>query len=571
MSCACNAVSLQFACAPSSVWAIFVDRARYGEWYGYPRALEMTAVEPDFLLGGKVSFKGAGGISVITAFEPERRFALSNGTESNEFAITPCPGGCAVTLQTTLNGHLQWNGTEKARESANLEVLRRLRRVAGIDTPTGENEQAGSVVVERELPAAKRFFSSLALGYRNPLERHSAGNEGSVELARLIDNTEADVVIHRRAATVGIVLAIALIAAVLFSTSMPMSSVVPSSGLSVLESIDVDKSHAEQLYIGQRKADVELLLSCAGTRIEANEYSYSSPDGGEIIHVIYDPYGRVRSFAFANLRRCERTLELPIRELNSVISANMTVSQCEEVIGHSVSYFMVDKSGKMTLKFGKTELARGFFDTLPGSQLEITLGETSRSAYAQYYYAGEYSGDLPLTAEGDRLSRQYSNDSFYAYDRAAYYRVYMICGLSREQAQALLGTGGSESYADRRSVTVSYFGRNAASDEAQYRYRYDVTYNTDEIAQKVTLRNSSLYSKNNVLLAEDEYNITKGMTLAELERELQILPTWVEIDSQTLTLGYGSSQDDYVSRELRCELTVRLAAEDMTVESFSFK
>ncbi|MDO4566910.1 MAG: SRPBCC family protein [Oscillospiraceae bacterium] len=208
MSASCDTVSLEFGCSPEQVWAVLTDAARYGEWYGYPRSLEIVEVDPAFTAGGKISFKGLRGTSVITACEPGEHFAVSSSTETNDFSISPTAEGCRVSLFTTLNGEIDWSGTAAARSRANREMLHRLRRAAGIEKereselplPKPEAPQRGSLI--------KNVFSGMLLGYKNPLKRRAGAARDSIALAQLIDNTEADVVVHTNAALAGLALAL---------------------------------------------------------------------------------------------------------------------------------------------------------------------------------------------------------------------------------------------------------------------------------------------------------------------------------------------------------------------------
>ncbi len=575
MSASCETVSLEFGCSPEKVWSVFTDAERYSEWYGYPRTLEVVSAEPSFTAGGKLSFRGMRGTSVITAFVPCTNFAISSSSETNVFAIAPAESGCRVSLTTSLNADDGWRGTAAARSRANREILHRLRRAVGsesdpdIEPPQSAPEEPGRSSL------FKTFLSGLLHGYKNPLARRSGGAQDSIDLANIIDNTEADVVIHRNASTAGFALAALLFAALSIAVRFPLVDVVPSSGLSVYNSEQVDKTHAEQLYIGQSKESVELSLSCAGTRLDANSYVYYSElgtSGGERIYAVYDAYGEARSLAYIDPVRANRVINPEITDLSEKLAAVTTIAEVESACGYELSSFKTDKSGVSVIRFGWLDTARGVFDELPTGELEITLSGGGHGAQAAYYAARDPENPFPATVWDDKLTRQYNNNSYYIADRAAYERLFLLLGLKREQANLLLGTEGVD-YANlyAGAVICSYSARSAVSDEAQYRYRYDVTFNRAGEAYRASFRNRSLAQRDKVLLERSEYDLRDGMGLFELYGELGILPTYAELDAGKIVLGYGAASNEYEDRVLYCELTVELDAETRTVTDLAFR
>lgn len=575
MSASCETVSLEFGCSPEKVWSVFTDAERYGEWYGYPRTLEVVSVEPSFTAGGKLSFRGMRGTSVITAFVPCSSFAVSSSSETNVFAISPSEDGCRVSLTTSLNADDGWRGTAAARSRANREILHRLRRAAGSESGSDSEPLPSAPEEPGRRSLFKTFFTGLLHGYKNPLARRSGGAQDSIDLANIIDNTEADVVIHRNASLAGLALAVILFAALGVAVRFPLVGVVPSSGLSVYNSEQVNKAHAEQLYIGQSKESVELSLSCAGTRLDANSFIYYSelgPSGGERIYAVYDAYGRARSLAYIDPVRAKRAINPEITDLSEKLASAATIAEVERACGYELSSFKTDKSGVSVIRFGRLDTARGVFDELPTGELEITLSGGSRGAQAAYYPARDPDDPLPSSVWDEKLTRQYNNDSYYIADRIAYERLFLILGLDREQVDILLGTEGVD-YANlyAGAVISSYSSRSVASDEAQYRYRYDVTFDRSGEAYRATFRNRSLTQRDKVLLDRDEYELREGMSLFELYSELGILPTYAELDSDEITLGYGMAGNAYEDRALYCELTVELDAETRTVTNFYYQ
>ncbi len=107
-------------------------------------------------------------------------------------------------------------------------------------------------------------------------------------------------------------------------------------------------------------------------------------------------------------------------------------------------------------------------------------------------------------------------------------------------------------------------------NEAIYRYQYNVTFNYEDIASKVTFRNGWLETRDNTLLDADAYRLREGMSLYELYREMNMLPTYAEYDGTVLTLCYGRYEDIGASTANSYNLTVELDAATSAVTRFSF-
>lgn len=574
MSASCETVSLEFGCSPEKVWSVFTDANRYGEWYGYPRALELVEVEPSFTAGGKLSFGGMRGTSVITAFVPYTNFAISSSAETNVFTVTASESGCRVSLTTSLNSDDGWRGTAAARSRANREILHRLRRAAGIESEPAKEALPDIPEAQRPGSLLSSFFSGILHGYKNPLARRKGGAQDSIDLAQIIDNTEADVVIHRNAALSALALCALMFAVISVSVRFPLADVVPSSGLSVYNSDKVNKTSAEALVIGQTKESVELALSCAGTRLDANKFVYFSEEGradGERIYIVYDAYGEVRRFAYIDGERAQKKLSPEIKDLTAALGSVCAVADAERACGYELSSFWTDKSGVSVLRFGLLDSARDVFDALPSGELEITVDANNKTARASYYAACDTNDPLPDAVVGKKLTRQYNNTDYYIADRLAYGKLFLTPGLNRSQTDALLETEGVEYMRGYNGATIyTYSMRSAAADEAQYRYRIDVTFSRDDAATRAVFRNRSLALREDVLFDEDEYRLERGMTLDALTRELGILPTYAALDGDALTLGYGAALNEYEARELRCELTARLDAKTLTLTDYYF-
>ncbi|MEG2083507.1 MAG: hypothetical protein RRY38_02780, partial [Oscillospiraceae bacterium] len=538
LNASCDTVTLDFACAASAVWSILTDRSSYGEWYGYPRMLTLDTVEPAFAAGAKLRFRGSRGTSVVTVFEQGTKFAISSSAESNEFIISETENGCRVSLTTSLAGDIDWSGTAKARARANRDVLRRLRRLAcssgeteaePLPVPTMAEERDGTLI---------GVFSGMFHGYKSPIIRRRSAARNSLDFSAIIDNTESDIVIHLNAAIAGFIMCALLFTTLFFAVRFPLSDIVPSSGLSVYASANVDMTHAKLISIGQTKDKLERMLSCAGVRLAPDQYVYRSSDSlyelsdDRRIFVVYDAYGCVRRFAYIDYKLALEPLSVPISNVRTRLSATMTVEIAENTVGTKAASFMKDKNGVTLIHFGKIDTSRSVFDTLPIAQLEVTLDSATKTADAQFYFAVDPNNPLPNKLYTEKLMRQYTIANYYLADRAAYERIFLLLGKTHQQVDAVLVTEGVDYVlAANNSVICSYSCRNPVADEAQYRYRYSVTFDATDVAYTVTLRNRWLERRENVLLPREDYSIREGMTLYSLYSELGILPTSAYFDA----------------------------------------
>ena len=571
----CKAVSLDFPCAASAVWQVLSDASGYQNWFGYPDA--RAVAEGAVSLGGKLRFKNIGGTTIVTALEPGARLELSTGAYRDLFTLEDTQSGCTVTLVTACSGNPGWNGTEAAREATNRAILRRLKAaVLGGEAEDAERQAARPAPKERGV--LKSVAANLLHGYKTPiLLRKPTAFDDSVELANIIDHTEADVAIHLRAAIAALALCVALFSVLFVCGDFERSDIVPSSGLSVIESDSVNRENAELLYIGQGKNNLELMLSCRGVRLSQDEYVYSSEErdaSGEsvrVIYVTYDAYGNVRRFAFVDRALSRRPLEIKITDVGLLLDARMTVAETERFVGAPVSAFTVDKSGMTTVFFGILDTGRDLFDSALTSELMLKIDRAGNNVQSLYYAAYDPENPMPYDELDREYRRQYSNLTYFLADRAAYERIFLLAGKTRQQADAILGTEGVDYVATYDlSVICSYSCRSAVVDEALYRYQYNVTFNYEDVASKVTFRNGWLEAKDNMLLDYESYALQEGMSLYGLYRAMSMLPTYAEYDGVSLILCYGSYEDIGASTAYSYNLTVELDAASRTVTAYSF-
>ncbi|MEG0913297.1 MAG: hypothetical protein RSG53_06785 [Oscillospiraceae bacterium] len=578
MSISCEAAVVAFTCPANTVWQALTDASTYDKWYGFPNPRSLVKVDPEFSLGAKLTFENILGSTIITVFEPIHAITLSTGINSDEFTITESEHGCRVSLVTALNGSLGWNGTDKAKSRTNKEILRQLRSLICNDDTSFEAEQLVQPVPEKERGMLANIFSSMFYGYKNPLKlKRTTAIGDSLSLSTIIDNTEGDIIIHLRAMIVGIFLMLTLFAALFMCGNFESSEIVTSSGLSVVESEKVDKQGALGIYIGQSRTELELMLSCRGTRISSSEYVYYSidrnSDGENLkqIYVTFDAYGGVRRFGYLDLVRCRDILPVAVKDYGLVLNPAMSISDIEKSIGAQLSAFWCDKSGLTIIHFGTLDVSRSIFDPTLTSELVVKQSKTSPVVLTQFYNRFDPLNTLPIYTLNKQYKRQYNNVTYYLADRAAFERIFIIVGKTREQVDAILGTEGvnyAATYND--GILCSYSCRSTVLDEAAYRYCYNVTFYTDDIAAEVSMQNGYLENRSDTLLDYSSYSIHEGTTLYELYSTMGLLPTYSVFNGQTLTLCYGQRHDGHGSTPYLYNLTVKLDAATLTVVDYSF-
>ncbi len=580
MSSPCEPAVLEFPCAAAMVWQAFCDSASYERWYGFPNPHALCAVEPEFSLGAKLTFDGMASSTIVTVFNPGAAITLSTGTGDDAFTLAESERGCRVTLVSSLNGKLDWHGTAKAKSRTNKEILRALRTVVCEDQSFTESEQDTAVeTVPREQAKRLNLVSQLFYGYKNPLKRRrNKMIDDSVALSNIVDNTEGDVVVHLRAAIVCILLAGVLFAALGIANGFERSDIVTSSGLSVVESYNITLENAQRIAIGQSKTELELMLSCRGTRVTSTDYIYYSAErslsGTSLaeIHVTYDAYGNVRRFGYIDHVHSGEPLPIPIADYTATLNTDMTPQQAGETLGAPVSAFWHDKSGETTVFFGILDTARSLYDGTLTSELVVQLDANDADPVRNlYYYPYNPRNTLPFDNLDKQFRRQYSNVTNYRADRAAYERIFLLVGLERRQVDAILGTDDVEYAPAVAAGTLCFYQtRNLFTDDEAARYRYTVTYGFEDIAQEVAMQNGYLEARENTLLDYDSYAIYEGSTLFELYSTMGLLPTYVVYDGVTLLLCYGQRAEGRAKIPYLYDLTVELDAATMTVTGYSF-
>ena len=165
--------------------------------------------------------------------------------------------------------------------------------------------------------------------------------------------------------------------------------------------------------------------------------------------------------------------------------------------------------------------------------------------------------------------RQYSNIVQYDTDRAAYRRVYILQGKTKEEADILLGMAEdiAEIQLNEEETQYTYFCNRGNEG---YRYSY-TTVVRDGIVISVYMRNHHLGVVKDTLIADpEEYSIKSGDSLFGLSAKVQILPTYAGIsENGSVTLGYGleSAAADTSELPYKSPLVVHLNSKHQVTET----
>jgi len=384
------------------------------------------------------------------------------------------------------------------------------------------------------------------------------------------------------------------------SLSFQRSDIVPSSGLSLLESESVNKYLSTLIRVGEEKQDIERKLSCQGEKIvnpdSSIEFHYASlmkdtySEPVEHIYVIYDAYGKARKFAYIDLIQSGKALYRvpPNRKLredlqyydlynaNILLSPSMNLYEVEEIIGVPVSAYIVDKNGDSiitTLFFGKFK-TDDIFKTNYKSQIVVVLNEVTGTTSVSYYNPIDEYDSLPTDEMTRMLRRQYAGLEEFLFDRYVYEKAFLLHDISKEQVELILETKGfllspgltpadktSDPELETQSVEQNDPKQVETPEDEQSgpvieRYIYTISNPadprgamprnvfwveyTDGSITSVLYKNLRLsgYAVNTTgHLNSDSFS--RGMTLTVATRIAGILPSFAILDKDTTTLYYG--------------------------------
>lgn len=551
-------VSMDFICQQKSVWDVVSSPSFYHKWHCLSVSMCAAAITrpaAGFSLGSKFKIGENDVTGVVTAFEPMSRFAVSTGSRQEDILITPMEFGCRVTLRVS-----GLNISADKQQAYIEETLTVLKDTVYSNMQLAQPETKKRIMPRPKLRRINAIVSGLLQGYRSPIETKNTPILDSVELSSIADHSDGDVIVHLRAGLISLMCAVILFSTLSFTYRFERIDIVPSSGMSLTESVDVNKENASRIYIGQYQNSLELMLNCRGMRLTTTDFYYISTARGEngesLVQLIvsYDAYGKVRSVRFVDNTLSKTRLRIPITEIQTKVSPNMTPLEIEHVVGYPLSAFTKDISGVLTVYFGvvegydvmkEPETTNALF--MPGISAEIVV-TTDRSStnVTDVQYCDYYDPENPLFVRemSPRLRKQYFTyfDSYKA-DRNAYERGLLFYGLYISEAETILNVETSGYGLTENGMISHFLLRSRVVSEAGSRYQYSLEYGDDDIIRKATMINHYLRQRSDMLLPIEEYKLDLGMSLYDVYAELGILPTCVSQENPYLKVCYGQGKD----------------------------
>ena len=552
---------LEFRCSPEAVFYVLTQKSCYKKWFGFPDLLSLEFVDPDFCAGAKLSFRGEANSRIITEFLPNRTIAISDASYSIHVFIDPTTIGCSVAIDIYSAAGKDLNIDNEQCEIA-LRALKMVVYDQKNPVGTADSDNANFFADETGLDRIFRGYRSLDLS--------------ESVMTKFIDSTEQSIALPKRSSLFALLLSLFFIAVLAISTQFERTSIVPSSALLLTESAFVNKTTASQIYIGQSKIDLELMLSCQGTKLGIDEFYYPSLEKDENgipleqVYVFYDAYGLVRSFAYIDFGNAKNDLSVPIGDLRRHIVSSMNVEYIEQVVGCPISACFFDKSGIVTLYFGYLDTEQSLFNIVFNSELVITLNLMTTVTHMEYYQKHDPLSPLAVDELTIKLRTQYPKIDEYLFDMYAYERIFMLLGKSRVQSNALLTTEGLETMESEEYTTVLFNVKNTAALDTETRHQYTVNFTNDD-AVSVSYLNQKLSGKDNEdINAQLADNLWTGMTLYKLYEYVGYLPSSAYIDSQEIVLHFGNLIDD-LNGDSYYPLSVTLSPETMKVVNIHFE
>lgn len=522
-----------FSCPPRAVWNVLVAPDLYESWYGAPLGFPGSEL---LSLGAKIRFAPPLDTCVVTEFEPCLRFALTSDNGAERFTLIETDSGCVVTLAVT-------GGFGGDRASLADEQLKKLEQTALKDAGRSRNQKRAGQKSNR----FNDILSGVLQGYRTPIEHRAGALAESDELSSAIDISESDVRIHMRAMLAAAICVVLLFSTLAFTARFERGDIVPSSGLSLKQSDDVNKENAARIEMGQNQGSLELMINCMGERLSPTEFYYCSidqADSGRPLYemvVTYNAYGRVRNVVFIDNSMAQKAFPFPFLDLQPYLDSAMSPLDLEAVLdGYPLSGFWMDLSGVTTVYFGSFHGTVADFSPIVTAQLVIRLDAADKKADYDYYMAYDAGNPLSSNTLTRALRFQYAYAEIFVADRGAYERALMLEGMLQHDANIVLHKGAVEEldhgYGD---VQYLYLLPDPWDDTAAARYSYTLSVNAGNAITQIDYINRYLLDRRDTLQALDDYTMETGMTLNEIYAEMGILPTQMQMDESTLTLCYG--------------------------------
>ena len=215
-----------------------------------------------FSLGGKLNFRNSASTLVITKIEEGQRIAFTGAYQTDEISVRGVENGCKVTYSTTYQDVASVTEEEYPLEVRNRNILKNLRKTCYAYKIEEEKQR------EHNHLNLRGMLFRMTRGYQQPSKNNVVEDP----------YTEKNLYITTRNKILGTILTAVLVFAISIGLSFERGDIVPSTGLSIAESDLVSFDNAVQISIGQKKRDVEYMLSCAGKKESVDEFSYSSTE-----------------------------------------------------------------------------------------------------------------------------------------------------------------------------------------------------------------------------------------------------------------------------------------------------
>ena len=558
-------VSMDFYCSQLSVWSTIISSALYQKWNPARGDADHLSTSGDFTLGSKIQTESGQTTGIVSEFRAPARFTVLFGQRSESIQLASADFGCRVTLQVADASCDQ----AELLEWADRTILS-LKELTYGNLP--DTRVQPRIFQARKSGRFQSIVTGILQGYRSPLTPHASLMDGSDQMSDIIDHTDGDVIVHLRAALAALMCTVLLFITISFTSTFPRIDVVPSSGMSLYESDDVNKENAFRIVMGMYKSDLELMTNCLGQQLSITEYSYIStsrtPEGYPNCQLLisYDAYSRVRTVRFLDNALASSRLQLHLSDLRPLLSSTMSVQEMEEVVGHPLSGFILDKSGVTRVFFGVVE-RNEFFSSIQGvassfnlftrSELVIETEIQWDTIGIEYNYPYDRLNTLPYNEIPDKLRRQYSNYLVnYRNDRAAYERIFFLFAKTQTEVEIVLGPAAGYTIGDDLNSTGVYPLSSPDSGYDWY-YVYEVGYSNISTVSSVVLHNRLLENKGDTLLAPEQYSFRAGMHLYDFYAEMGILPSYASITAEHLILGYGCRVNQQVNPMMSYEMCFR--------------
>ena len=332
----------------------------------------------------------------------------------------------------------------------------------------------------------------------------------------------------------------------------------------------VNLLNAKKISFGEKKNAISYFLKTNGEDIGDNRTVYSStikedarkPE--ELIMIEYSPSNTVKAISYLNLKSVNEYFNL--RVFNANISYDMSLEETSEAVGIPFSlyrkYFDKNNDYIEEVHFGYLD-PTGNFNPAWRGEYEIIFNRTKETVVIKNW--GPYDGSDPSmlgTIENTSYANQYDSYTDFLNDRYQFSRSHLL--LNR------YSLGDTKFFFDGEPVHYSNnFGYQFYSIDSPEKiedtdtplYRISIGYDNKGGFQMASFSNMRLYNKSGTLKDSNYRLLTRGMTYAEVQQLMGLIPTSIYIDSSYYSICYGRFLDTEVTDE-QFEVIIRFGLED---------